>query len=359
MKTEAAGVVIISAEDGVADTIKPRVIAAGGDPSRILFLDTVSDGKDGERLLLLPEDVPIIKRAVRRVGAKLVIIDPLMAFMNPKLDTYKDRDVRQALTPVKFMAEDTGAAVAIVRHPTKDSDKKALYRGGGSRGIIGVARSGLLVAKHPEDESRRVLAPLKSNLAKPAPSLEFGLVEAENGAVKVEWGEETSLVADDLAPPTLSKKRLALDEAKEFVQETLKNRAVLSTSLEEKAQSAGISASTLRRAKVDLGVIAKKGGNGPWWSMLPDSLAAEEGTSEDDHQEDRTAQDEHLEHLEHLGADELLAEGEDVQDVQGAQENHQPEPERLVMCLHGFQGGKGCYLCDPEHPYRLKSGATT
>jgi hypothetical protein len=347
--TEAAGVVIISAEDGVADTIKPRVIAAGGDPSRIWFLDTVPDGKDGERLLLLPEDVPIIERAVRRVGAKLVIIDPLMAFMNPRLDPYKDRDVRQALTPVKIMAEDTGAAVAIVRHPTKDSDKKALYRGGGSIGIIGVARSGLLVAKHPEDQSRRVLAPIKGNLSKPAPSLEFELAEADNGAVKVEWGEETSLVADDLAPPAPPKKRPALDEAKEFVQEALKNRTLLSTRLEKEALSAGISEATLRRAREDLSVIAKKSGNGPWWSILPDTLGEKEGTSEDDHQEDRSTQDEHL---ERLSADQQLAEVEDAQDVQGARENHLPEPERLVICIHGFPNGKGCYLCDPDHPYR-------
>src|ERR687898_264038 len=121
MTTGAAGVVIISAEDGVADTIKPRVMAAGGDPSRILFLDTVPDREDRERPLSLPNDVPIIERAVRRVGAKLVIIDPLMSFMNPKLDPYKDRDVRQALTPMKIMAEDTGAAVLIIRHLTKST----------------------------------------------------------------------------------------------------------------------------------------------------------------------------------------------------------------------------------------------
>jgi hypothetical protein len=307
MTTGAAGVVIISAEDGVADTIKPRVMAAGGDPSRILFLDTVPEGADGERLLTLPKDVPIIERAVKRVEAKLVIIDPLMAFMNPRLDPYKDRDVRQALTPVKIMAEDRGAAVVIVRHLTKDSDKKAIHRGSSSIGIIGVARSGLLVAAHPEDASRRVLAPVKGNLAKPAPSLEFQLAEAVNGAVKVEWGEETSLGADALlAALAAPKKPSALDQAMDFVRETLKDRAVLSTWLEEKALSARISKSTLRRAKEDLGVSPKKVGNGPWWSILPDMLAEEEGASEDDHQIDRTTQDEHL---EHLGAGEPLVEG--------------------------------------------------
>jgi hypothetical protein len=347
MMTEAAGVVIISAEDGVADTIKPRVIAAGGDPSRILVLNTVPNGKGGERLLSLPKDVPIIERAVRRVEAKLVIIDPLMDFMNPGLDPYKDQDVRQALTPMKIMAEDTGAAVVIVRHFVKATDKKALHRGGGSIGIVGVARSGILVAEHPKDESRRVLAPFKANLAMLAPSLEFELTEADNGAVKVEWGEETTLGANALlAALATPKKSSALGEAKEFVQETLKDRVILSTHLEEQAQSAGISEATLRRAKVDLGVIAKKSGKGGWWSMLPDTLAEKEGTSEDDHQEDRTTQDEHL---EHLGADQQLVGGEDAQ---GAQENHPPEPERLVRCIHGFPNGKGCYLHDPNHPYQ-------
>ena len=136
------------------------------------------------------------------------------------------------------------------------------------------------------------------------------------------------------------------------MQEALKDRAVLSTQLEKEALSAGISGATLRRAKEALGVTPKKVSNGPWWSVLPDTLAEEEGASEDDHQEDLTTQDEHLGHLEHLGADEQLAEGEDAQDVQGAQENHLPEPEWLVRCIHGFPNGKGCYLCDADHPYR-------
>jgi hypothetical protein len=329
MTTEAAGVVIISAEDGVADTIKPRVIAAGGDPSRILFLAEVRDEEGDEQPLSLPEDVSIIELAVSRVGAKLVIVDPLMAFISPKLDPNKSRDVRRALTPLKIMAEKTGAAVVIIRHLTKTTDKKALYRGEASIGIIGVARSGLLVAEHPEDESRRVLAPQKGNLAKPAPSLEFELAEAENGAVKVEWGVQTSLGTDALlAAHVASNKHLALDKAKVFVQEILKDRAMLSTQLKKEAQTAGISGGTLRRAKDDFGVRAKKSGKGKWWSILPDNLAEEEGASDEDHQVDRTTQDEHL---EHLGAGEQLVEGEDAQGVQDAQGNHAQEHEQLEM----------------------------
>jgi hypothetical protein len=72
-------------------------------------------------------------------------------------------------------------------------------------------------------------------------------------------------------------------------------------------------------------------------------LAEEEAASEDDHQEDRTTQDEHLEHLEHLAIEEQLVEGEDAQGVQGAQGNHAPEYEQLAMCIHDVPGG--CWLC--------------
>jgi hypothetical protein len=184
------------------------------------------------------------------------------------------------------MAEKNGAAVVIIRHLVKATEKKALYRGGASIGIIGVARSGLLVANHPEDENRRVLAPLKSNLGKFAPSLEFELEGLENGAVKVEWGEETRLGADALLAASASpKKRSALDVAKDFVQAVLTDGPVPSTHLEEEALRHEISGATLRRAKEDLGVTSSKDGKGPWLSALPDVPDGAEEGPKHDHQE--------------------------------------------------------------------------
>jgi hypothetical protein len=123
------------------------------------------------------------------------VIDPLMAFLSGDVNSHRDQDVRRALAPLAKLAEETGTAVVVVRHLNKGSGDNPLYRGGGSIGIVGAARSALLVAQHPEDEGRRVLASLKSNLAKPAPSLAFMLAEAANGAVKVEWKGETPLDA--------------------------------------------------------------------------------------------------------------------------------------------------------------------
>jgi RecA-family ATPase len=135
----------------------------------------------------MPEDLDVIRRGIERVDAKLVIVDPLMAFLSGDVDSHRDQDVRRALALLAKLAEETGAAILVVRHLNKTGGGNPLYRGGGSIGIIGAARSALLVAKHPEDERRRVLAPLKSNLAEPAPSSMFMLTQAANGAVRVEW----------------------------------------------------------------------------------------------------------------------------------------------------------------------------
>ena len=200
----AGGVVILSAEDGLADTIRPRFDAAGGDPSKAVALSTVPDAEGNERQLALPDDLGIIEAAIERVGALLVVIDPLMAFTPGEVNSHRDQDVRRMLAPVARMAERTGAAVVVVRHLNKGTGGNALYRGGGSIGIVGAARSGLLIAKHPEDDGRRVLASVKSNLAAPAPSLVFSLSSTDSGAVRVDWKGESDLDASALlsAPRT-------------------------------------------------------------------------------------------------------------------------------------------------------------
>jgi hypothetical protein len=220
--TEAAGVVIVSGEDGVADTILPRINAAGGDPSKIVALSTVPDRDGRERFLSLPEDIPHVKWAIARVGAKLVIFDPLMAFLSANLDAHRDHHVRRVLAELAALAEDTGAAVVVVRHLNKGSGSNPLYRGGGSIGIVGAARSAFLVAKYPEDDQRRVLASQKNNLAEAPPSLEFALAEAYNGAVRVEWKGETSLKANALlAAPVSEEERREMMALRDAVTDLL------------------------------------------------------------------------------------------------------------------------------------------
>jgi len=315
------GVVICSAEDGLADTIRPRLDAAGGDPAKVLALATVPD-EHGERMLSIPEDLEIIGRAVERVGASLVIVDPLMAFLSGGTNSHRDQDVRRALAPLAKLAEETGAAVVVVRHLNKGSGGNPLYRGGGSIGIVGAARSALLVAKHPENDERRVLAPLKSNLARPAPSLAFELIEAENSAVRVEWKGETPLTAEALlSVPVDPEERSALGEAKEFLSEALKDGPRWSKAVNKEARDADISEITLKRAKSELGVRSEKEADGSWTWRLPEGKGIEGA---------QAPKDDPLDPLESPSATEPLSARQEGQGDQEAQGGQVRDDERLA-----------------------------
>lgn len=366
---EAGGVVLCSAEDGEADTIRPRLDTAGGDASKVLTLATVPDGGGSERLLSIPEDLEIVRQGIGRVGAALVVIDPLSAFLSGNVNSHRDQDVRRALAPLAKVAEETGAAVVVVRHLNQSKGGNPLYRGQGSIGIVGAARSALLVAKHPEDERRRVLASLKSNLAKPAPSLTFALLESDNGAVRVEWkGETLHTAAALLAAPTDPEERSALDEAAAFLRDVLRDGPVWSVQVKKEAREADITEITLKRAKDAVGVRSQKEGDGSWSWALPEKTRSSQAT-----------QDDPLERLDPLPIDKPDSDGRDVktrgshepleestvnkQDSgsrhgQGDQEDHVSGNERLENCIHGYAGGKGCYLCDPDHPCRQEQGGS-
>jgi len=206
---EPAGIVILSAEDALGDTIRPRLEAAGADLDHIL-------GFRFEELPTIPDGLTVIEAAINRVEAALVIIDPLVAFFGRAVHAYRDHDVRRALTPLAALADRTGAAVLAIRHLNKARMARAKYRGSGSIGIIGAARSALLVARDPEDPSRRLLAPVKGNLAAPAPAVAFSLVAAGTTA-RVAWLGETAHTAEGLlAHPAPEADRAALADAIEF-----------------------------------------------------------------------------------------------------------------------------------------------
>jgi hypothetical protein len=196
--TKKAGVIIIAAEDGEADTIRPRFDAAGGEASNVLLLGTFPDGTDGERLFELPDDVPLLEQAINKMEAALVVIDPLTAFAAKGINLNQDTEARRALSPLKSVAERTGAAIVIVRHLNKQQGGNPLYRGGASIGIIGLARSAMVVGEHPELDGVKVLAPQKLNIAEKPESLTYKLEGTEKGSVRIVYKGATSASAKDV-----------------------------------------------------------------------------------------------------------------------------------------------------------------
>lgn len=178
---EPAGVVLVTAEDGLADTILPRLEAAGGDPSRVLAYGA-------EELPEIPGDLSALEEPVRRVNAKLVIIDPLMAVLSGVVDAYKDHHVRRALAPLAAFAARLGVAVVVVRHLTKGNGTDPKTRGSSSIAFTGAARSVLLCAPHPDRDGVKVLARVKGNLGPPWKSLAYRVVVPDGGRVpRIEW----------------------------------------------------------------------------------------------------------------------------------------------------------------------------
>ncbi|HET6877725.1 MAG TPA: AAA family ATPase [Jatrophihabitans sp.] len=219
----SGAVLLLSAEDGLADTIRPRLDAAGGDPRRVHALTEIryldEEGRPKTRPVTLA-DLEHIEAAVRRVRALLVVVDVMMAFLPSKVDSHRDQDVRGVLSGLAAMAERTGSCVLLLRHLNKASGGSAMYRGGGSIGIIGAARVGLLAAHDPEDDTRRVLAGIKSNLAPLPDALAYQLVDSpEHGCARVEWlGVSQHSAGALLAGPRDEDERTTRDEAAEFIR---------------------------------------------------------------------------------------------------------------------------------------------
>jgi len=216
-------VILIAPEDAAEDTIKPRVEAAGGDSSQVLLLENmdllnIKDTKKikfNERPFSLAQDLGILEQAIKQTGTILVVIDPLMAVLGHNIDSSRDQDIREVLTPLAQVAERAGCAILIIRHLNKGSSDNILYRGSGSIGIIAVARIGLLVAHDPDDEQKRVFATIKNNLSKIPPNLTYQIAENEQGAPYIQWlGENHHTTSTLLHPGTnMSFERQAIMKA--------------------------------------------------------------------------------------------------------------------------------------------------
>jgi hypothetical protein len=270
---EPADVILMTGEDGLGDTVRPRVEAAGGDAARVWSIDGIREGDGKLRFPSLPEDTTALRLEIRAHQASLVIVDTFTTYLGGEYNSFKDADIRRALAPLAQVADATGCAIVLIRHLTKQARGRAITAGGGSIGIAGAARSILLLAVDPEDESRLVFARTKGNLAKAPESLSVAIEEAANGWPRVLWLGTSTHSADDLiaARGEEGEDRSALDGAREHLRGWLASGPVLQQEIERLARDARISEKTVRRAKAKERVSSTKQGfgKGAWYWSLP------------------------------------------------------------------------------------------
>ena len=288
----SAGVLILSAEDGLADTIAPRLAAAGADASRVHALVTVTlANPEGDPVVAspsLPRDLPRIEEVVVEHGVRLVVVDVLMAYLNGRVDAHRDQDVRGVLHQLAAMAERTGCCVILLRHLNKAGGASPLYRGGGSIGIVGAARAAFLVARDPEDPERRIFAVTKLNIGVEPPSLAYRLVDApEHGCARVKWedGPTGHTAAGLLTTPGTEDERDERDEVTRWLVDHLADKGgqAAAGDVLNAAGRDGFARRTVQRARKRAGVRSSKDGMGSgWlWSLEPEGATVSPEGAED------------------------------------------------------------------------------
>ena len=260
---------VLNAEDSEQDTIRPRLLALGADLERIFVLRPHED--PGE-LLRLPTHTGMLEAALAQTQARLVVLDPVIAFLDRGVCYQSDQSVRTALQPLSALAKQAGCAVNLVRHLNKQEGGRSLYRGAGSIGFQGACRSTWLVGADPTQPGRRVLAQVKNSLAPPQPSLAFTLAGDPGAAPRLTWLGTSPLTADELAAGTVGVRKRPHDLAGDFLAKFLGEGPRTSREIWEAARKEGLSERTLYRAKKELEVevqLVQEGAAQLYYWLLP------------------------------------------------------------------------------------------
>ena len=256
-RVEPRGVVLLSAEDDAADTIVPRLMAAGADLTRIEALQAVQVAGGKRAAFDLSRDVHHLREAVRRVaGCELVVVDPVSAYLGAT-DSHVNAEVRSCLAQLAAMAGDTGVAVVLVSHLNKGGESpRAIYRITGSLAFAAAARAVWAVTRDEADRTRRLMMPVKLNLAAADTNgLAYSLAPPLHGTVPcIAW--EAAPVAGDA--DDAMREPTAVDEAVAFLQEVLADGPMSSTDLRKEADERGIGWRTVNRAQRRAGVVAEQ-----------------------------------------------------------------------------------------------------
>lgn len=239
---ESVNIIYQTAEDGLADTVKPRLELAGADCERIAVID--------ERL------------EVVRTHAKLLILDPIQAYLGGDMDMNRANEARDMTKKLGALAEKYKCAIILIGHMNKASGNKTAYRGMGSIDFFAVARSVLLVGRVEGESNIRAVVQIKNNLAQFGHPKAFEL--SENG---FKWLGDYEITADEVLGG-IAPKANKLEQAKQLLRELAEtSNAIQSNEIFDMADDQGISKRTLENAKKELGIRAKKINNSWYWEL--------------------------------------------------------------------------------------------
>ena len=255
MVLEPVNVIYQTAEDGLGDTIKPRLLSAGADCSRVMVID------DNDQALTMMD--ARLEEAIIQTKARLVVLDPIQGFLGAEVDMHRANEIRPLMKRVAVLAEKYHCAIILIGHMNKNSNGKSSYRGLGSIDFQAAARSVLIVGRIKDEPEIRVVCHVKSSLAPEGKSIAFRL-DKETG---FEWIGEYDISADDLLSGDSRGQKSR--KAKEFLLEILANGGMAQKKIEEEAERRGIKKKTLRNAKLELEIDSVKRGN-QWFWMLPE-----------------------------------------------------------------------------------------
>ena len=245
-RMEPFNVIYQTAEDGLGDTVKPRLIEAGADLDRVLVID------DSEMQLTLSDER--IEKAIIENNARLVIIDPIQAYLGADVDMNRANEVRPIFMRLGQVAQRTGCAILLIGHLNKAAGMQSLQRGLGSIDIAAAVRSVMFIGKLKHDPTMRILTHEKSSLAPPGVSLAFSL--GDEGGFR--WVGEYDITADEMLSGIEPQRETKTQQAKDLICALLAGgKQVLSEDIDKAALERGIPGRTVRDAKRELGDALK------------------------------------------------------------------------------------------------------
>ena len=245
-RMEPFNVIYQTAEDGLGDTVKPRLIEAGADLDRVLIID------DSEVQLTLSDER--IEKAIVENNARLVIIDPIQAYLGADVDMNRANEVRPIFMRLGQVAQRTGCAILLIGHLNKAAGMQSLQRGLGSIDIAAAVRSVMFIGKLKHNPTMRILTHEKSSLAPPGASLAFSL--GDEGGFR--WVGEYDITADEMLSGIEPQRETKTQQAKDLICALLAGgKQVLSEDIDKAALERGIPGRTVRDAKRELGDALK------------------------------------------------------------------------------------------------------